>query len=154
MSARRSWIFRQWWRINKARGVISMAMWAFTVTGVWLPYLERWTGLGVRVLLPLSLIIGGVVILAVGYVWDRWRLWEAETEQNVYRSYAAWKPTPKERYIYVPLNIAAARCNIDLYRRLGVPEQDLRRYEEAVQRLIRWAKENGVDVNMGDACEP
>ena len=106
----RDWLFKQYWRINQARGVISLFFWIAMFVGIWAPL--------VQIVVPmhkwaLSIIMGVLSVLMallIGYVWDKMELWKAETRQNVRRTITYTEPLEKERKYLVPLQLETARA--------------------------------------------
>ena len=80
------------------------------VVGIWVPLIQ--------IIVPvnkwiLSIILGAASILfalLLGYIWDKWKLWEADTMQSAKRSITYTEPLEKERKYLVPLQLETARA--------------------------------------------
>jgi hypothetical protein len=99
------------WRVQQAQMVISIIFWSLTLTGIFYPYIRTRVLNDVigpeRVFLGMALIFLGVValVLAFGYLYDRFRFWREQItvaqERNPF-SYGA-RVTPIQVILWTAL---------------------------------------------------
>ena len=105
----RDWLFKQYWRVNHARNILSLFFWIAMLVGIWVPLIQI---IGPMHKWLLSLVVGTACLagaLVIGYAWDKMGLWKSETRQNIKRTASYSEPTQKERDHLVPLQIETAR---------------------------------------------
>ncbi|MCK4327412.1 MAG: hypothetical protein KAW41_02945 [Candidatus Diapherotrites archaeon] len=106
----RDWLFKQYWRINRARNVLSLFFWIAMLVGIWVPLIQivvpmhKWA---LSIMVGLLCLAGALVI---GYAWDKMGLWQSETRQMVKRNVAYIEPTKKEKNYLIPLQLETARA--------------------------------------------
>ena len=106
----RTWLFKQWWRINHARNVVSLFFWIAMIVGIWVPLIQIVVPVNKWILIIITGIASLAAALLLGYIWDKMGLWKDESHQNVSRSYGYSEPLDKERRYLIPLQLETARA--------------------------------------------
>ena len=110
----KDWLFKQYWRINQARSILSLFFWIAMLVGIWVPLVQIVVPMNKWVL---SIILGAASLafaLLLGYVWDKLQLWENDTRQSVSRNVAFTEPTKKEHDYLIPLQLETAKAVAEL----------------------------------------
>ena len=132
----REWVFKQWWRVNHARTVISLFFWISMFVGIWVPLVQIVVPVNKWVLV---IVIGAaslVLTLLVGYVWDVMGLWKEETRQVAKRNVTYSEPLAKERKYTVPLQLETAK---EVSRLSGGKNKKL---ERLISETEEWLSED------------
>jgi len=119
----KSWLFKQYWRINQARNVISLIFWVLMVVGIWAPLIQRYFKISTLTILAGGSIVTLLLILLIGYIWDKLQLWRYESAQIVKRNISVYEPVPKERDYTIPLSIYSSKALLKLVKDKKLAEQ-------------------------------
>ena len=128
----RGWLFKQWWRVNQARSIISLFFWIAMFVGIWVPLVQIVAPVNKWVLVIVIGTASFLFALLVGYVWDKMKLWKEETRESVKRSITYTEPLEKERKYLIPLQLETAKAvaemtkNTELEKRIKETEDWLR----------------------------
>lgn len=131
----RDWVFKQWWRVNHARGVISLFFWIAMFVGVWVPLVQIVVPIPKWVLVIIIGVVTFFFTLLIGYVWDKMGFWKEETRHMVRRNVAFTEPVEKERKYLVPLQLETAK---EVFR-LGGGEN--KKLEKMIKETEDWVSE-------------
>ena len=106
----KDWLFKQYWRINQARNVISLFFWIAMFVGIWVPLIQIVIPLNKWILSIIVGLLSIIFALFLGYIWDTLELWKADTQQAIKRTIAYTEPLEKERRYLYPLLIETAKA--------------------------------------------
>ncbi|MFC2174364.1 hypothetical protein ACFLQ2_00655 [archaeon] len=106
----REWLFKQYWRVNQARNILSLFFWVAMLVGIWVPLVQIVVPMNKWELSILLGVLSLIMALAIGYVWDKMGLWKNDTRQSISRNVAFTEPIEKEKKYLVPLQLETARA--------------------------------------------
>ena len=128
----KNWLFKQYWRINLARNVISLIFWILMVVGIWAPLIQRYLKISTATILIAGSAVTFVFILLVGYIWDKLQLWRYDSAQNVKRNIAVYEPIPKEKEYTLPLSLCVSKA---LWKLTG--DEKLKKQIDKVEQWLK-----------------
>lgn len=140
-------LMKNFWRVQQAQMVISVAFWSLTLTGIFYPYFrvkfDNW-GLGQdQVFLGMGMLFLVVLlcIMLFGYFYDKFKFWKEQQMVIVERNpYTSWKLNPVQT-MWAEMWIETARAIPDKTPEL---EAKIKFYEAWIARLEQidpWTRE-------------
>ncbi len=140
-------LMKNFWRVQQAQMVISVAFWSLTLTGIFYPYFrvkfDNW-GLGQeQVFFGMALLFAVVLaaIMVFGYLYDKFKFWKEQQMVIVERNpYTSWKLNPIQT-LWAEMWVETAKALPDKTPEL---EAKIRLYEAWIARLESidpWTRE-------------
>ncbi len=145
-------LMKNFWRVQQAQMVISVAFWSLTLTGIFYPYFrEKFNNWGLgqeNVFIGMAVLFLMVVagIMLFGYIYDKFKFWKEQQFVIIERNpYTSWKLNPVQT-MWAEMWMETARAIPDKTPEL---EAKIKFYEAWIERLEEidpWTKDMRTNI--------